>query len=229
MISMSFPKNEECLQESRWVTLGMLPGIPFWTQGYCFGGEDPVSPPLEAECSQHPKTHQWTISNSHSQVLTPVLCIFPELWCWPGWGISLRQNWFIRLVSGCWCLQQIQALALLCCCLKSILLPPKGKERRLSLPVPQEHSFTSAHFHYSIICHIQREIFCQIIQRMRSWSKFVKYFVILAGKTLQRSWCTTQVVFRVVLHKLTWLLIFFPGLFLYLLNIFIKLYLKSLM
>lgn len=100
---------------------------------------------------------------------------------------------------------------LLCCCFMSSTFMLRGKERRLSLPVPLDHSFTSAHFHGSIISHIQREIFPQIIQSMRSWSRFVKHFVILVGKTLQKSWCTTQMVFRVVLPKVKWLLTFPPA------------------
>lgn len=122
------------------------------------------------------------------------------------------KNWFVRVVSGCWCLQQIRALALSCCaaarCQCTLIL--RGKEKRLSLSVPLDPSFTSAHFHHPIISRIQREIFAQIIQRRKSWSKFVKYFLILVGKALQKSWCTTQMDFRVVLSKLTWLLIFFP-------------------
>lgn len=110
-----------------------------------------------------------------------------------------RKNWFIRLASSCWCLQQIQALAHSCCaavwCQSTFVLG--GKERRLSLPVPLDHYFTSAHFHGSVLSHIQKEIFPQLIQSRRSWSKFVKYFVILVGKTLQKSWCTAQMVFKV--------------------------------
>lgn len=136
--------------------------------------------------------------------------IFPKKRCWPEQGILPRQKLDCQGGQRLLVPAADPGTAHSCCaaawCQSTFIL--RGKERRLSLPVPLDPSFTSAHFHHPIISHIQREIFAQIIQRRKSWSKFVKYFLILVGKALQKSWCTTQMDFRVVLSKLTWLDIF---------------------